>query len=617
MRRRKNKNADENVTSLLSAMDRQAVAPDREFLKQLREHSAREFTAGAPNVSANTPKSIPIATLGRIIMKSPITKLAAAAVVVIACLIGLSLWKTTGSGIALADVLARVEQVKAVRYTWTYRFSGYKDPNKPYNCDLRSTVLMSQEYGWKANQEELDPNSGQSTSLETYFLLPQKNMSIRIIPKEKKYRLTELDDIYVKRQQQLDRELQNDPLSYLRKMLEAQYESLGRSTVDGIAVAGFRTTNKDPNSLTEEEEKLWVDVKTLLPVRYEEHLTGDDKKWHAREVEDNFQWDVPVDASEIEPPPIPDGYTSLVVKLPPNNEETATQGLKQCVEFFGRYPQRIIDVYQRVELLLALLSGVRVWDEPRLPAERLKEEIKGLTEDQIQNKLLMPLRGLERFGRRLEWEGKEPTYYGRTVTAKDTDKILLRWKVSGHEYRVIFGDLHAETVTPEKLAELEKLNSQSPLLEAARFGDVEQVKLLLSKGADVNAKDRRGLTPLHLACFSHRGRAVAELLIAQGANINAKPDGRTPLHVAAWSGNVPVAELLIAKGADIDAKANNGWTPLHGACFRGRKVVVELLIAKGTDLNVKDNRGQTGLSLAKQQGHEEIVELLRNHGAKE
>jgi len=551
-----------------------------------------------------------------IIMRNPIVRIAVAAVVVVACLIGLSLWRTTGSGIALADVLARVEKVKAVRYTWTYRFSGYKDPNKPYNCDLRSTILISQEYGWKTNEEELDPNSGQSTSLETYFFLPQKNMSIGIIPKEKKYRLTELDDIYVKRQQEQDRELQNDPLSYLRKMLETKYESLGRSTVDGIEVTGFRTTNQDPNSLIKEEEKLWVDVKTLLPVRYEEYHMGNNKEWHTRIVEDNFQWDVPVDASEIEPPPIPDGYTSLVVKLPPNNEETAVQGLKQCVEFFGNYPQRIIDVYQKVGLLLSSLSGVRVWDAPRLPAERLKEEVKGLTEDQIQNKLLMPIRGLERFGRRLEWEEKEPAYYGRTVTPKDTDKILLRWKVSDDEYRVIYGDLHAETVDRKKLAELEKLNSQSPLLEAARAGDIEQVKLLISKGADVNAKDGRGFTPLHLACFSVR--AVAELLIAQGANMNAKDkNGRTPLHIAAWSGNVEVAELLIAKGVDIDAKANNGWTPLHGACFRGRKVVVELLIAKSADLNVKDNRGQTALSLAKERKYEEIIELLRKHGAKE
>jgi len=67
----------------------------------------------------------------------------------------------------------------------------------------------------------------------------------------------------------------------------------------------------------------------------------------------------------------------------------------------------------------------------------------------------MPIRGLTWFYIGLQWDKKNPAYYGKTVTPKDTDKVLLRWKVSDSEYRVIYGDLHAETVTPEKLAELE------------------------------------------------------------------------------------------------------------------------------------------------------------------
>jgi hypothetical protein len=67
----------------------------------------------------------------------------------------------------------------------------------------------------------------------------------------------------------------------------------------------------------------------------------------------------------------------------------------------------------------------------------------------------MPIRGLRRFYGLLQWDNKDPAYYGKTVTPKDADKVLMRWKVSDSEYRVIYGDLHAETVTPEKLAELE------------------------------------------------------------------------------------------------------------------------------------------------------------------
>jgi hypothetical protein len=89
---------------------------------------------------------------------------------------------------------------------------------------------------------------------------------------------------------------------------------------------------------------------------------------------------------------------------------------------------------------------------------RLKEEIKGLTDDEINNKLvdfLMPIRGLGRFYTWLEFDKKDRAYYGKTVAPEDADKVLMRWKVSDNENRVIYGDLHAETVTPEKLAELE------------------------------------------------------------------------------------------------------------------------------------------------------------------
>jgi hypothetical protein len=68
----------------------------------------------------------------------------------------------------------------------------------------------------------------------------------------------------------------------------------------------------------------------------------------------------------------------------------------------------------------------------------------------------MPIRGLGRFYRWLQFDKKDPAYYGKTVTPKDADKVLVRWKVSENEYRVIFGDLHTQTVTAEALAGLEK-----------------------------------------------------------------------------------------------------------------------------------------------------------------
>ena len=394
-------------------------------------------------------------------MKSPITKLAVAAVVIIACLIGISLWRTTGSGIALADVLARIEQVKAYGFQLSYKVTGEgEDPNKPYSSEDRITFLISQEHGWKNKIEHLDPNGGESTFVEQYF--PQ-NTAIRIMPKEKKYWRTEFNDDRWRWGEQWPK---SDPRWFLKKIVTCKYESMGRATIDGIEVEGFRTT--DPNwasgsrkNKVEVDVKMWVDTKTRLPVRYDFtnawfDQMGDKIINRHHVVMHDFQWDVPVDAADFEPV-IPDDYTGRVVKYPAHiTEETNIQGLKLLVELLGKYPENIYDVAETV------LPSAEKSETPA--AMRLKEEIKGLTDEQINNKLvdfLMPIRGLGRFYDYLQYDKtttptvKDPAYYGKIVTPKDADKVLMRWKVSDSEYRVIYGDLRVETITAEKLAELE------------------------------------------------------------------------------------------------------------------------------------------------------------------
>ena len=383
-------------------------------------------------------------------MKSTITKLAVAAVVFIACLIGLSLWRGTGSGIALADVLARVEQVKAVRYK-LHNKTTTEDPNSPVYFESRVTFLTSREYGTKGNFEQLDPNGGESTFFE-FFLLLQTKTSIAISHKDKRYQRLDLDEISFEGLQEQAKQA-NDPLFHLKEILKYKYESLGKSTIDGIEVVGFQS--KDPN-YTAGVVTLLVEVKTLLPVRYES-LTTELNKRKTKLVLYDFQWDVQVDASEFEPPPIPDGYTVRLVKFPAHiNEETAIQGLNVWVELLGKFPDPEIIVNEN-NLAPTVL---RLAEKSETPAAiRLKEDSKGLTDDEISNKLadfLMPIRGLSRFYVRLRISNKGFAYYGKTVTPTDTDKVLMRWKISDNEYRVIYGDLHAETVTPEKLAELEK-----------------------------------------------------------------------------------------------------------------------------------------------------------------
>jgi len=149
--------------------------------------------------------------------------------------------------------------------------------------------------------------------------------------------------------------------------------------------------------------------------------------------------------------------------------------------------------------------------------------------------------------------------------------------------------------------------------DAVEKGNVEAVKRYLNAGGDLEAKGGGGKrTPLHGAAMFGR-KEIAELLIAKGADVNAKNYGEwTPLHLAAGEGHKEVAELLIASGVDVNAKADGELTPLHFAADKGHKEVVELLIAKGADVNFKHMMGQTPLDMASGK----TANLLRKHGGK-
>ena len=119
--------------------------------------------------------------------------------------------------------------------------------------------------------------------------------------------------------------------------------------------------------------------------------------------------------------------------------------------------------------------------------------------------------------------------------------------------------------------------------QAARKGNIVAVEYHLAAGVDVSAKDESGRTPIYAATVGG-DKEVVKLLIAKGADVNAKAgiSEKTPLHEAASSGHKEVVELLIANGADVNAKKKFGRTPLHGAATKG---IAELLIAKGADVD--------------------------------
>lgn len=130
------------------------------------------------------------------------------------------------------------------------------------------------------------------------------------------------------------------------------------------------------------------------------------------------------------------------------------------------------------------------------------------------------------------------------------------------------------------------LNGQQPLHFVST---PEQVELLLSHGAKINAQDKEGRTPLFWSVWGGREEVVRALL-ERGALVDIpNKNGATPLHRAAQAGLV---EALLACGADVNVRDKQQRTPLH---MTGRLERVQLLILNGSDINAKDANGQTPL----------------------
>lgn len=102
-------------------------------------------------------------------------------------------------------------------------------------------------------------------------------------------------------------------------------------------------------------------------------------------------------------------------------------------------------------------------------------------------------------------------------------------------------------------------NGRVPLQSAASYGDPDIIRALLKAGADVNARDKNGGTPLLAAAPNTDTQEPVRVLLAADADVNdVDGDGYTPLHVV---NRVDVAETLLARGADVSITNNNGLTP--------------------------------------------------------
>ncbi len=385
----------------------------------------------------------------RIIMKSPLSKLAVAATIVVACIAASFMWTGTQSSVALADVLTRMEQISVFMYQMSMTVTGQKVGDRMLDHNVETTLVMSRDHGMKMTMESTDPN-GVQMAIQEMYLSPQTGTAITIMPSQKKYAQVEFDETLFEQ----TRKQNNDPRTMVQQILTCDYISLGRSTVNGVEVEGFQTT--DPKFMGgvigQVDVKMWVNVQTQLPLRAEMDVQMKEMQMHA--VMHDFQWDVSMDASAFEPV-IPDDYTPLLnrpLKVPAMNEETAIKGLRLFAEFSGRYPEKL-DLMS----LIGQVGDIEKGDTEA--AKQFQAEMKDLPQEEKIGRMvdvMMSIQGIGTFYMTLDADQKDPAYYGEFVTPEDADQVLMRWKVSDDEYRVVFGGLHVETVTADVLAELEK-----------------------------------------------------------------------------------------------------------------------------------------------------------------
>lgn len=181
-------------------------------------------------------------------------------------------------------------------------------------------------------------------------------------------------------------------------------------------------------------------------------------------------------------------------------------------------------------------------------------------------------------------------------------------------------------------------------------------EMLIEEGADVNAADKNGETPLFYATNQEYIGRMATMLMLNGAKlpggedevrdmlkqiaplhqaarndrlkdvetflekypdqVNARDNSdRTPLYWAARANHIDVCEALLAAGADVNAATRDGWTPLHTAVYNKKPEAVELLLANGAEVNVQNSEGETPLHWAARRGKKNLVEPLLSKGA--
>ena len=181
----------------------------------------------------------------------------------------------------------------------------------------------------------------------------------------------------------------------------------------------------------------------------------------------------------------------------------------------------------------------------------------------------------------------------------------------------VSGDAFIPPNSNDMVRELLTRAPQLDFFETCAIGTAAQVESLLKANPKLeNTWHAFGWTPLHFAAFGGNV-PVAELLIQHGAKVNEKARSRfrnEPLAVALLTGQLEAARKLIEHGADVNARQAGGFAPIQEAALLGRRDLIDLLLENGAEINARANDGRNAVSEAERGKHAELAAYLRSRG---